>query len=161
MLYSTFWLIFAEETEGGLFDFNATCPLMALQFLGLMVFLNIIFYKPITQVMDERDEYIRQTLTEASENVARTEELTQQYKQELSKARKEALELINQSKKEAQEIVDKKIREAQKETEALVSDAFAQLKDQQIQALNILGDQISILSEQIKQKLLSKGKQSV
>lgn len=37
MLYSTFWLIFAEETEGGLFDFNATCPLMALQFLGLMV----------------------------------------------------------------------------------------------------------------------------
>ena len=37
MAYSTFWLIFAEETEGGLFDFNATLPLMALQFLLLMV----------------------------------------------------------------------------------------------------------------------------
>nr|YP_010336825.1 ATP synthase CFO B' subunit subunit II [Stylonema alsidii]UNJ15231.1 ATP synthase CFO B' subunit subunit II [Stylonema alsidii] len=156
MLYSTLWLIFAEETEGGLFDFNATLPLMALQFLLLMVLLNSIFYKPITQVMDERDEYIRQSLTEASKNVAETEELTRKYKLELSQARKEALELINQSKKEAQEIVDKKIKEAQKETEALVSEAFAQLKVQQTQALNVLENQISTLSEQIKQKLLNK-----
>lgn len=118
--------------------------------------LNSIFYKPITQVMDERDEYIRQSLTDASKNVAETEELTRKYKLELSQARKEALELINQSKKEAQEIVDKKIKEAQKETEALVSEAFTQLKVQQTQALNILENQISTLSEQIKQKLLNK-----
>lgn len=60
------------------------------------------------------------------------------------------------SKKEAQEIVDKTIKDAQKETEVLVSEAFTQLKEQQTQALNVLEDQISTLSEQIKQKLLSK-----
>nr|YP_010338570.1 ATP synthase CFO B' subunit subunit II [Rhodaphanes brevistipitata]UNJ18520.1 ATP synthase CFO B' subunit subunit II [Rhodaphanes brevistipitata] len=156
MSYFTLWLMFAEEVEGGLFDFNATLPLMALQFLLLMVLLNSIFYKPITKVLDERDEYIRQSLTEASNNIKETEELTRKYKLELSKARKEALELINSSKKEAQEIVDKKIKEAQKETESLVSEAFAQLKTEQTQALNILENQISTLSEQIKQKLLSK-----
>nr|YP_010336627.1 ATP synthase CFO B' subunit subunit II [Rhodospora sordida]UNJ15033.1 ATP synthase CFO B' subunit subunit II [Rhodospora sordida] len=155
MLYSISGLIFAEASEGGLFDFNATLPLMALQFLLLMVLLNSVFYKPITQVLDERDEYIRQSLTEASQNVTETEELTRKYKLELSRARKEALELINQSKKEAQEIVDKKIKEAQKETESLVSEAFAELKVQQTQALNVLEKQISTLSEQIKQKLLS------
>nr|YP_010336431.1 ATP synthase CFO B' subunit subunit II [Goniotrichopsis reniformis]UNJ14837.1 ATP synthase CFO B' subunit subunit II [Goniotrichopsis reniformis] len=155
MLYSTLWLLFAEE-EGGLFDLNATLPVMALQILLLMVLLNSIFYKPITQVMDERDEYIRQSLTQASQNVAETEELTRKYKLELSKARKEALELINQSKKEAQEIVDNKIKEAQKETESLVFEAFAQLKIQQTQALSVLENQISTLSEQIKQKLLTK-----
>mmetsp|Transcript_30902 Transcript_30902/g.118435 ORF Transcript_30902/g.118435 Transcript_30902/m.118435 type:complete len:157 (+) Transcript_30902:1624-2094(+) len=152
MLHSTFWLIIAE----GLFDFNATLPLMALQFLLLMVVLNSVFYKPITQVMDDRDEYIRQSLTEASKNVAETEELTRKYKLELSQARREALDLINQSKQEAQAIVDKKIKEAQKETESLVSEAFAQLKIQQTQALSVLENQISTLSEQIKQKLLSK-----
>lgn len=124
--------------------------------LYLTRLLNTIFYKPITQILDERDEYIHQTLTEASKNVSETEELTRKYKLELSKARKDALELINVSKKEAQEIVDKKIKEAQKETESLVSEAFAQLKVQQTQALNILENQISTLSEQIKQKLLSK-----
>jgi len=129
---------------------------MALQFLLLMVVLNSVFYKPITQVMDDRDEYIRQSLTEASKNVAETEELTRKYKLELSQARREALDLINQSKQEAQAIVDKKIKEAQKETESLVSEAFAQLKIQQTQALSVLENQISTLSEQIKQKLLSK-----
>ena len=39
------------ESEGGLFDFNATLPLMALQFLLLMVLLNIIFYKPVARYL--------------------------------------------------------------------------------------------------------------
>ncbi len=46
----------STESEGGLFDFNATLPLMAIQILLLMVALNLIFYKPISQVLDERDE---------------------------------------------------------------------------------------------------------
>lgn len=45
--------------EGGLFDFNATLPLMVLQILLLMVVLNAIFYTPIARVLDERDEYIK------------------------------------------------------------------------------------------------------
>ena len=41
----TQWIILAAETskEGGLFDFDATLPLMAIQFLILAVLLNAIF----------------------------------------------------------------------------------------------------------------------
>jgi len=42
------------EGEGGLFDFNATLPLMALQFVLLTVVLTFIFYKPVSKVIDER-----------------------------------------------------------------------------------------------------------
>jgi len=49
----------STESEGGLFDFNATLPVMAIQILLLMVALNILFYKPIGQLIDERDESIR------------------------------------------------------------------------------------------------------
>jgi len=37
----------ASEPKGGLFDFNATLPLMALQILLLMVVLNLVFYTPV------------------------------------------------------------------------------------------------------------------
>ena len=42
----------STEEAGGLFDFNATLPLMALQILLLMVVLNAIFYTPIAKVLD-------------------------------------------------------------------------------------------------------------
>ena len=65
----------STESEGGLFDFNATLPLMAIQILLLMVVLNLIFYKPIGQILDERDEYIRKQLTQASEILTKAEEV--------------------------------------------------------------------------------------
>jgi len=47
MSYLSTVLIASAEGEGGLFDFNATLPLVALQFVVLMFALNIIFYAPI------------------------------------------------------------------------------------------------------------------
>ncbi|MGL5796158.1 MAG: F0F1 ATP synthase subunit B', partial [Waterburya sp.] len=37
-----------------MFDFDATLPLMAVQFLLLTALLNAVFYKPLTKVLDER-----------------------------------------------------------------------------------------------------------
>ena len=51
--------------EGGLFDFDATLPLMALQFILLVVVLNAVFYKPLSKAIDDRDDYIRKNLLEA------------------------------------------------------------------------------------------------
>ena len=143
-----------KEVEGGLFDFNATLPLMALQFLILMVLLNIIFYKPVAKILDDRDEYIRNSLTTASASLNKADQLTLQYEQELANARKEAQELIRSSQKEAQDIVLVKIKEAQENAEALISEASQQLILQKEQAIKTLEDQVETLSDQIKAKLL-------
>lgn len=152
------YLLALEETvkqaEGGLFDFNATLPLMALQFLILMVLLNVIFYKPVAKILDDRDEYIRNSLTTASASLNKADQLTLQYEQELTNARKEAQELIRSSQKEAQEIVLVKIKEAQENAEALISEASQQLILQKEQAIKTLEDQDETLSDQIKAKLL-------
>lgn len=144
----------AQEVEGGLFDFNATLPLMALQFLALTVVLNFLFYKPVTVVLDEREEYIRNSLTTASASLLRANELTKKYEQELAESRKEAQEIIKQSQQEAQQIVSVKIKEAQQEAEKLVTEASNQLNTQKELALKTLEDQVDALSERIKIKLL-------
>ena len=145
----------ASEPEGGLFDFNATLPLMALQILLLMVVLNLVFYTPVAKVLDERDEYIRKNLTEASETLAKAEAITKKYEQDLTQERRESQLIIASAQKEAQEIVAMEINQAQKDTEALVNEATQQLNTQKEKALLALEEQVNTLSEQIKNKLLS------
>nr|YP_009293639.1 ATP synthase CFO B' chain subunit II [Rhodymenia pseudopalmata]AOM64321.1 ATP synthase CFO B' chain subunit II [Rhodymenia pseudopalmata] len=142
------------EAEGGLFDFNATLPFMALQFLVLTVILDVLFYRPISQVLDERNEYIRNTLTTASASLLKANELTHKYEQELAESRKKAQDIIKLSQQEAQEIVATKIRDAQLDAEKLVSEAYEQLSIQKEQALKTLETQVDNLSDQIKLKLL-------
>ena len=145
----------ASEPEGDLFEFNATLPLMALQILLLMVVLNLVFYTPIAKVLDERDEYIRKNLTEASDTLTKAEAITKQYEQDLAQERRESQLIIASAQKEAQEIVAMEINQAQKDTEALVNEATQQLNTQKDKALLALEEQVNTLSEQIKNKLLS------
>jgi len=147
--------LLAEEQQGGLFDFNATLPLMALQILLLMVVLNLVFYTPVAKVLDERDEYIRKNLTEASETLAKAEAITKKYEQDLAQERRESQLIIASPQKEAQEIVAMEIKQAQKDTESLVNEATQQLNTQKEKALLALEEQVNTLSEQIKNKLLS------
>jgi F-type H+-transporting ATPase subunit b len=146
----------STESEGGLFDFNATLPLMAIQILLLMVALNLIFYKPIGQVLDERDESIRKQLTEAAEMLMKAESITKQYELDLAQERREAQTIITSAQKGAQEIVAMEIKQAQKDTEQLVTEATNQLNSQKEKALKALEEQVNTLSEQIKNKLISK-----
>jgi len=146
----------STESEGGLFDFNATLPLMAIQILLLMVILNLIFYKPISQVLDERDESIRKQLTEASEMLMKAESITKQYELDLAQERREAQSIIASAQKGAQEIVALEIKQAQQDTEQLVTEATNQLNSHKEKALKALEEQVTTLSEQIKNKLISK-----
>lgn len=141
--------------QGGLFDFNATLPLMMLQFLVLVFLLNNLFYKPITNILDERADYIRNSLTTASAYLLQANELTEKYEKALSESRKLAQDTIKSSQKEAQDIVLINIKKAQQEAEQLVDEASEQLSIQKEQALKTLENQVDILSDQIKAKLLS------
>lgn len=146
--------ISAVESRGGLFDFNATLPLMALQFLGLTIALNLFFYKPVSNVLDSREEYIRNSLTSASAKLVKANELTKKYESNLAESRKKAQQIIKNAQQDAQLVVSEKIREAQKDAEQLLLNAYQELNIQKEQALKSLEVQVDILSEQIKNKLL-------
>nr|YP_010850423.1 ATP synthase CF0 subunit II [Lophurella caespitosa]WGH13207.1 ATP synthase CF0 subunit II [Lophurella caespitosa] len=143
------------STKGGLFDFNATLPLMALQFLALTVILNFLYYKPVATILDDREEYIRNSLTSASASLVKADELTKTYEFELAESRKSAQKIIKSAQEEAQLIVSEKLKEAQKDAEKLLLNAYSELNIQKEQALKSLEIQIDILSDQIQKKLLN------
>lgn len=137
-----------------MFDFDATLPLMALQFLLLAALLNAIFYKPLTKVLDDRDNYIRTNKVDARERIAQAERLTKDYQQQLADARKQSQAAIASAEADAQKIYAQKIAEAQKEVQAQREQASREIEAQKANALRDLELQVDSLSRQILEKLL-------
>ena len=152
-------LLVQSEGAGGLFDFNATMPLMALQFILLTIVLTFTFYKPITTVLEERESLISTNLAEASEKLIKADELYKEYEVQLKTAKTQAQLIVAESEKEAKQIVADEINQARKDATRLIEQTNRELETQKQLALQQLESQIDELSLQIKEKLL--GKESV
>lgn len=137
-----------------MFDFNATLPLMALQFLLLAALLNVIFYKPLTKVLDDRDIYIRTNNLEAGERLAKAERLAKEYEQQLAEARRQSQATVEAAQADAKKITAQKIAEAQKEAQAQREQAAVEIEQQKQEAMLSLEKQVDALSRQILEKLL-------
>ena len=144
------------EGAGGLFDFNATLPLMAIQFVLLTVVLTFIFYKPISKVIDDRENYINDNLTTASEKLIKANDLYNEYGEQLKTARVNAQGIIAQSEKEAKDVVALEINEARQDAAKLIERTNKELETQKSLALQQLETQVDELSQLIKEKLLGK-----
>ena len=148
-----------SEGAGGLFDFNATLPAMALQFILLTIALTFIFYKPISNLLEERETFINTNLSEASTKLLKADELYKTYEEQLKEAKKDAQSVIAAAEAEAKEIVALEITQANKDAATLIQQTEKELEAQKQLALQKLEAQIDSLSQLIKEKLL--GKQAV
>jgi F-type H+-transporting ATPase subunit b len=143
-----------SEGAGGLFDFNATLPLMAIQFVLLTTILTFTFYKPVGKVLEERETLISGNLATASERLLKADTLYEQYDEQLKEARKNAQVIILASEKEAKEIVALEIDQARKDAASLIDKTNRELEAQKTLALEKLETQVDELSDLIKSKLL-------
>jgi len=138
---------------GGLFDINATLPLVAIQFLLLMVILNIILYNPLLTVIETRKEYILTNLTKASEMLTEANNLTVQYEQELENIRREAQLEITNSQKIHKEILEVELNISQKYIDNLLDIITKDLLTKKEIALNSLDEIVTTLCTNIETKL--------
>ena len=148
-------LISSSEVNGpgGLFDFNATLPLVMIQFLFLMVILNIILYNPLLTIIDERKEYILTNLSKASETLAEANTLTKRYEQELDSVRKEAQLEITNSQKINKEILEVEVNISQKYIDNLLDTIVKDLLAKKDLTFNSLDEIVQSLCDSIETRL--------
>lgn len=138
---------------GGLFDIDATLPLVAIQFLLLIVVLNIILYSPLLTIIEERKEYILTNLGKASELLSEANKLIAQYEEELNSVRKEAQLEITNSQKIHKEILEIELNISQKYIDNLLDTITKDLLNKKNVALNSLDEIVQSLCVDIETRL--------
>ena len=148
-------LISSSEVSGpgGLFDINATLPLVAIQFVLLTIVLNIILYNPLLTIIEERKEYILTNLSKASEILAEANKLTEQYEEELTSVRKEAQLEITNSQKIHKEILETELKVSQNYIDNLLDTITKDLLNKKDIALNSLDEIVQSLCVDIETRL--------
>jgi len=155
----TYWTILlaveeAAAKEGGLFDLDATLPIMALQFLLLVVILNAVFYKPLGKAIDDREELVQTNISAAKDRLEKAQKLAKQYEQDLGETRRKAADTIAHAQAEAQKLAAAKIAEAQQEAQAQREQVQKEIDQQKQAAFNSLESEVTALSRQILLKIL-------
>jgi F-type H+-transporting ATPase subunit b len=153
----TSWLLLAEAgaPEGGLFDLDATLPLMAVQVVLLTFILNSLFFRPVGRAVEEREGYITTSRADAKQKLAQVERLESDLRDQLKDARQQAQKLIV----EAEQDMDRLYREA---LAAATADANAQrekarrdIDAEREKAMASLKDEANGLAELIVSRLLA------
>ena len=138
---------------GGLFDFDATLPLVMVQFLVLIIILNTILYNPLLNIIEERKDYVLNNLSKASELLVQTNELVANYEEKLSTARKQAQLEITNSQKIHKEKLEQELNSSQESIDNLLSLIIIDLSNKKTLALNSLETIVQSLCTEIETQL--------
>ena len=141
-------------TEGGLFDINATLPLMSIQLVVLTYLLNSLFFKPVGKVVEKREEYVKNNITAAKNKLAEVEKLEADLLNQLQKARSEAVKIVNEAEQDSEKLYQEAIDLANNEANASKEKARLEIENQTSSARKQLSQQADDLSELIVNRLI-------
>jgi len=153
----TSWLLLAEAgaPEGGLFDLDATLPLMALQVVILTFILNALFFRPVGRAVEEREGYIATSRAQAKEKLAQVERLEADLKEQLREARIQTQKLIQAAEQDSDKLYREAIAVAQAESNASREAARREIDSQRTSALGRIRADADKLADQIVDRLLA------
>jgi F-type H+-transporting ATPase subunit b len=152
----TSWLLLAEAgaQEGGLFDLDATLPLMALQVVLLTFILNALFFRPVGKAVEDREAYINTSRADAKSKLAQAERLEADLKAQLKGARQEAQTLVTNAEQEMDRLYRAALAEATAAANASREQARRQIDAERDKAIAELEQQATVLGQQIVSRLL-------
>ena len=161
----TSWLLLATAdaatgaasgvSEGGLFDLDATLPLMAVQVVLLTFILNALFFRPVGRAVEEREGYITTSRAEAKQKLAQANRLATDLAERLREARQDAQALIVQAEQESDKLYREALAAAQAEAIAVREQARRQIEGEKQEALASLRTEADRLGSLIVDRLLA------
>lgn len=123
---------------------------LILAFAGLM---NVLFFRPVTQVLEERQAYVAKAHAEAHQDLKRIQTLQEDYEARLKAARVEAQEAIQAAVRDAEQKRGALMGEAKEAVDRKISEARAAITAERDQAIAELGGDVSALATLMTRKL--------
>jgi len=150
----TSWLLLGA-TEGGLFDLDATLPLMAVQVVLLTFILNALFFSPVGRVVEEREGYVTTSRAEAKQKLAQAERLEADLKEQLKDARLAAQKLVQEAEQDSDKLYREALAAATADANASREQARREIDAQRESAMSQLKADADNLGDLIVDRLLA------
>ncbi|MBR1373037.1 F0F1 ATP synthase subunit B, partial [bacterium] len=135
-------------------EFNATFLATIISFLIFVYLMNKVLYEPVRRIVNERHDFIEGNYSDADNNNAKAEELSEKREEELKEAKDNAKakynELIDNYKNQKSEIV----KNAQEETSKELEDAYNNLNNVSNEAKEKLKGSMTDLANDIVEKVI-------
>ena len=123
-------------------EFNATFLVSAISFIIFTIIMNIIFYKPIEKVMNEREKFINDAKNDAINSNARADAILKDREAKLDKS-------VSDSKK----LVADKVNAANENSRSRTAQAKEKSREEIASAKSNLQQEAQITTEELKAKV--------
>lgn len=147
----------AAAEAGKIFDFNLTLPVMATEFLLLMVFLEKTWFTPVGKVLDERDALIREKLGSVKDNTGDVGKFISEAEALVREARSAVSTEVTGKKNAKQAELDKLYNDAKSKITAETEVAIAGLEKESGAMLAVLDAQVDKISAEVLKRVLPEG----
>merc|ERR1712151_201753 len=112
---------------GGMFDFGLTLPFVAITFLTMMAVLNALFYAPVGEEMEDRNKKLLQTLSDATDNLSKADEIQVEYTEQIRVARESASAAVKAYREKTEAVIESQIKAAAAERDAKAAEVRKKL----------------------------------
>ena len=149
------FLAFSGGPQGGLLDVNPGLIFwVVVTFLFLLLLLKKIAWKPILSSLNEREEFIRNSLAQAEKAQLEAEKLLDENKANLAKADEEAQKVIAEGREYAEKIKSQMLEESKNEAAKMIKEATAEIERKNQEAFNNLKDQVAEIAVEAAEKII-------
>lgn len=135
-------------------ELNVTFFIQMVNFLIILLVLNLILYRPIRGIIKKRADVMAQGLEEAEKFSADADEKISTYQEKLNQARKEANEIRMAKKEEGQSEESAMLENASSEASKIVQDAKEKITKEKESALSTLKAKVDEFAQKATDKVL-------
>ncbi len=144
---------------GGLIEalgLNSTIVAQIFNFIVLFLFLKMVVFKPLVNVIEKRQQTIEENIKTAEEERKKAEALHQSYLSEMQKAKEEAHAVVQKAIKSGEGQAQQIIEAAKVESDRLKENALRDIEIAKEKAVIELRDQVATLSILVADKIIGK-----
>ena len=139
-------------------DIGISLPGLVAQLVNFFILFGLLFlvlYKPVTRMLHERSEKIRQSMEQAEQIKERMVQTEQEVKQQLEAARKEGQKVMLQAEQIGDQLRVKARQEAHNEAEAIIARARVEIEREKDAAVRELRHQFAGLAILAAEKVIN------
>ena len=127
-----------------------------LSFGILLIILLLVAYKPVTKMLEERSNKIKESMDQAEfikQQVAKTEQMVQE---QLAQARKQGQDLVAQAAQIGERLREEARQQARQDAEAIVARARTEIKAEREESIAKLREEFVEIAIQAAEKVINK-----